>query len=232
MLDGVTPVHLSDRAAVEAAIGRVAARYASASRFDRGFVKGKLRGDPAVAAILGHAPFGEVADLGCGRGQLGLLLLELGLAQSVTGLDLDAAKIAKGNVAAAASPAARARFAVADLATASIPACDTVLLMDVLLLMPPEAQDALLSRAAAAARRRILIRAFDPDRGWRSACGRTIERLRLLFGADPAGCTLAPRPIGDIATPLAAAGFAVSVTPCWGATPLPNVLITAERRGA
>lgn len=215
-----------------AAIDRVAARYAAASRFDRGFVRGKLRGDPAVAAILALAaerPFGRVADLGCGRGQLGLLLLEAGLAESVTGFDLDPAKISRANEAAAAQPSARARFAVADLGEAAIPDCDTALLIDVLVLMPPAAQDLALARAIAAARRRVLIRAFDPDRGWRSALGLGIERIRRLFGADPAGSAVSPRPIAALAAPLEAAGFRVTVTPCWGATPLPNVLVIAER---
>lgn len=213
-------------------ITRVAERYAAVSRFDRGFVRGKLRGDPAVAAILALAatrPFGRVADLGCGRGQFGLLLLEAGLADSVTGFDLDRTKIARANAAASAQPALPARFAVADLAEAAVPECETVLLLDVLVLMPPAAQDAALARAVAAARQRVIIRAFDPDRGWRSRFGLGIERLRRLLGADPAGSTVAPRSIAALTAPLDAAGFRVSVTPCWGATPLPNVLVVAER---
>lgn len=215
-----------------AAIERVAARYAGASRFDRGFVRGKLRGDPAVAAILDHAarhPFGHVVDLGCGRGQLGLLLLESGLASSVTGLDLDRAKIDRARAAAAASPSAPARFAVADLAETAIPACDTALLVDVLVQMPEEAQESLLARTIAAARRRILVRAFDPDQGWRSRFGLATERIRRIFGADPTCVAIAPRPIASLTAPLEAAGFRVSTAPCWGSTPLPNVLIAAER---
>ena len=213
-------------------IDRVAERYAAQSRFDRGFVRGKLRGDPAVAAIVALAsqrPFGRVADLGCGRGQFGLLLLEAGLADSVAGFDLDRTKIARARAAAAADPALPARFAVADLAEAAVPESETVLLLDVLVLMPAAAQDSALAHAIAAARRRVIIRAFDPDRGWRSAVGHGIERIRRLFGADPAGSTVAPRPIAALTVPLEAAGFRVAVTPCWGATPLPNVLVVAER---
>ncbi len=217
-----------------AALDRVMARYAGASRFDRGFVRGKLRGDPAVAAILAHAaegPFGQVVDLGCGRGQLGLLLLEAGGADSLVGLDRDAAKIARAIAAAeATNPPAPARFMVADLAIAAVPDCDTLLLVDVLLLMPEAVQDALLARIAAAVRRRILIRAFDPDRGWRSRFGRTVERLRIALGADRAGgAGCHPRPVRAVVAPLRDAGFTVTVAPCWGAMPLPNVLITAER---
>lgn len=231
VLGRATSIPARDRAT--AAIERVAARYTVSSRFARGFVRGKLRGDPVVSAILalGAArPFGQVADLGCGRGQLGLLLLELGLAESVAGLDLDGRKIAHAAAAAGASePPAQARFTAADLAASAVPDCDTALLIDVLLLLPEAAQDALLMRAASATRERILIRAFDPDRGWRSRFGLAVERLRIALGADPAGGPVRPRPIAVLAAPLRAAGFAITVTPCWGATPLPNVLLVAER---
>ena len=78
-------------------------------------------------------------------------------------------------------------------------------------------------RAAAS-----LVRAFDPDRGWRSAAGLAMEVLgRALRGDRNA---IRPLPLAAVAAPFEAAGFAVSVSPCWGNTPLPNVLLVAERR--
>jgi SAM-dependent methyltransferase len=209
---------------------QVAARYRGVSRTERGFIRGKLRGDPAVAALLGLAaerPFGRVVDMGCGRGQLAIALLLSGAAEQVTGLDIDAAKV---GVARAAAEGLPARFEVADLADAPIPPCDTLLVIDVLLQLPLPAQDGLLARIAAAAPPRIAIRAFDPDRGWRSALGQAIEHARRLFGGDRglAGA-VAPRPLPEIAAPLAAAGYRVAITPCWAGTPLPNVLLVAER---
>jgi hypothetical protein len=50
--------------------------------------------------------------------------------------------------------------------------------------------------------------------------GRTIRRD---------GAEIRPLPLRTIAAPFEAAGFTVSVTPCWGRTPLPNVLLVAER---
>lgn len=223
-------------AAAPALIDRVVALYAGTSRFARGFVGGKLRTDPATAAILALATraggFGAVADLGCGRGQVGLALLVAGLADSAAGLDLDPAKIADANAAARALAAAGgppARFAAADLATAEIPPCDTALIFDVLLQMPEAAQHALIRRMAAAARRRIVIRAFDPDRGWRARLGIAMERIGCMVRRD--GSSFRPMPIAALAAPLEAAGFAVTVTPCWGWTPLPNVMLVAERPG-
>lgn len=204
---------------------RLAARYRG--RFARNFVRGKIARDPAVPAVLARGPHGHVLDLGCGRGQFSLALLLTGAADRATGYDIDAAKIALAQQAAGELPA---RFAVADLAETEIPPCDTVLLVDVLLQIPPAGQDALLGRIVAARPRRVLIRAFDPDAGWRAAFGFAMERVRRLLGGDLGlRGALAPRPVAEITQPFAAAGYRVEVAPCWSGTPLPNVLVLAER---
>ena len=205
----------------------VAGLYAGASRFARGYVGGKLRTDPVSRAVLDRAadkPFGVVADLGCGRGQLGLALLMAGRAREVIGLDRDARKIAEAQAAAVRLPA---RFIAGDLTAPSIPECDTALLIDVLYQLPAEAQRPVLAAVAARARQRVLIRAFDPARGWRSAIGLAMERAGRLVRGD--GNAIDPLPMKELAAPFRAAGFAVAVTPCWEGTPLPNVLLVAER---
>src|SRR5262249_17668383 len=86
------------------AVERVAGRYAPAdgataaerSRFH--YVRTKLLGDPIarmIADIAGEADgaLGEVLDIGTGRGQLPILLLELGRATRARGVDWDEAKI-------------------------------------------------------------------------------------------------------------------------------------------
>ncbi len=219
------------RAELAALAAAVSARYAGASRFARGFVAGKLRHDPATLALLrlaAHRPFGEVVDLGCGRGQLGLALLAAGLAERLTGLDRDRAKLAEARLAAAGLPAG---FAEADLADApALPGCDTLLMVDLLYQLPEEAQRPLLASAARAARRRVLVRAFDPGRGWRSAAGFAMEVLGRAVRGDRNA--IRPLPLAAVAAALEAAGFVVSVSPCWGNTPLPNVLLVAERAAA
>jgi trans-aconitate methyltransferase len=100
---------------------RVAGRYRACSRYTRGYVTWKMRLDPVHRAVLDLAAaerFGSVADLGCGRAQLGLSLLEAGLATSLTGLDWDAGELADARRAAAGLDAT---FAQADLRAASIP---------------------------------------------------------------------------------------------------------------
>jgi SAM-dependent methyltransferase len=208
----------------------VAALYRDASRLSRNFVRGKLLTDPATPSVLRLASaaggFGTVADLGCGRGQVGLALLTAGLAERVHGLDLDPGKIRDAARAAAGLPA---RFAVADLGTTEVPDCDTAIIFDVLLQMPEPAQQRLLARMAAAARRRVVIRAFDPGCGWRARLGFAAEQLGRVLRRD--GSVLRPLPLRELAAPFVAQGFGVKVTPCWGWTPLPNVMLVAERTG-
>lgn len=208
---------------------RVVGRYAGCSRWARGFVQGKLLTDPATPAILRLATnaggFGRVADLGCGRGQAGLALLLAGLAESVEGLDLDADKIRDANRAAQGLPA---RYAAADLGRAPVPPCDTVLILDVLLQMPVAAQLDLVARMGEAASRRVVIRAFDPDCGWRARLGSAMEEAGRRIRRD--GSDFRPLPLEEIAGPLRRQGFAMQVRPCWGWTPLPNVMLVAERQ--
>jgi SAM-dependent methyltransferase len=211
-----------------ALIGATADRYAGAGRFTRHFVAGKLRHDPATAAIFALATpsLGHVLDLGCGHGQLALALLIAGRATEVTGLDRAGPKI---NDAAGASAGLPARFEAADIATATLPDCDTVLLIDVLYQMPPALQRDLLGRVAQSARHRVLIRAFDPDLGWRSAVGFAMEGVGRTLRGEGASTSIAPLPRDELAAPLAAAGFSVTIIPCWSGTPFPNVLLIAER---
>ena len=208
--------------------GQVAARYGGASRWSRGYVRGKLLADPATNAVLRLAAaaggLGHVVDLGCGRGQIGLALLTAGLAESLIGLDLDAGKLVEARQAAAGLPA---RFEAADLAMATVPAGDTVLAFDVLYQLPAPAQHRLLAQMAQAARRRVVIRAFDPACGWRAKIGLAMEHAgRTLRGGTTA---IRPLPLAAIAAPFRAAGFSTRTLPCWGWTPLPNVMLVAER---
>lgn len=207
---------------------RIAERYAGGSRAVRGYVAGKLRSDPVASRVLeiGRAsPLGAVCDVGCGRGQLGVLLLEAGVAASVHGWDWDAEKVA---AATRAAEGLAARFERGDVRAHLIPACDTVLFVDVLHYLSIDEQDALLARAAASARRHVIVRELDPDRGWRSAVTRLQESITTGLRYNE-GARLVFRAISEIAAPLERAGFRVEVSPAWGSTPFSNVLVHARR---
>jgi SAM-dependent methyltransferase len=180
----------------------------------------------ALLDLAAEDGFGDVLDLGCGRGQLGIALLEAGAARAVIGIDWNAAHL--GDAARAAAGLAF-RAERRDLGNpGALPRADTVLIIDMLYQLHTAAQHALLEAAATAARRRILIRTADPARGWRSTLTRTLERIARPFWPH-SGAHVNARAPAAIAAMLQARGFRVSVAPCWAGTPFANVLLRAER---
>lgn len=212
---------------------RVTERYRACGRATEGYIRGKLRRDPVLRAVLALPyDFGDVLDLGCGRGQLGIALLEAGRARSVQGLDRNARHLGEAERAAAGlvtRPSLAFRALCRDLADgADIARADTVMMVDVLYQLETEAQLALLRAAAQAARERLLIRTLDPDRGVRSAL--TLAAERLVRRISPhSGARVNPLPIPLLAGVVKREGLAVNVLPCWQGTPFANVLLSARR---
>ncbi len=209
----------------------IAARYRGCGRFATHYVAGKLRFDPLTGALLalGRADgLGEVADLGCGRGQFAALLLEAGLARRVVGLDASARLLEQ------ARHALRGlcfEGRLQDLSTnAAIPPADTVLLLDVLYQLPTAAQARVLDAVARAARRQVVIRTADPAQGGRAWLTLMLEQAGRRTWPH-AGAVVNARPISWIAGRLSEAGWSVQVAPCWAGTPFSNVLLTARRDG-
>jgi uncharacterized protein (DUF2062 family)/SAM-dependent methyltransferase len=228
------------------AVERVAARFASPysesarerTRFH--YLRTKLLGDP-VAKLLADVAgserdaLGALLDVGTGRGQLPLLLIELGCAASVRGVDWDAAKIADAERAVAAGRDAGdgpldAVFVQGDVRTAPFAPADTVLLIDILHYFSPHEQDAILDRAAGATRPngRLFVREADTARGWRSWATLAEERLATLVRWHR-GERVRFRSSGDITRRLEAAGFRCTVRPAWGKTPFSNVLVVGQK---
>jgi SAM-dependent methyltransferase len=205
----------------------VADRYAPSGRVARHYVASKLRRDPVHRAVLQTAPdLGAVADIGCGRGQLSMLLLLAGRARAAVGIDRHRAHL--GQAQRAASGLAFTPI-LADLdCPAEMPECDTAMLVDVLYQLAPDAQRGLLANAARAARQRVLIRTPDLGFGLRSRMTLLAERTALRFSPH-SGARVAPTPIPDLAEMLHREGFEVAVTPCFQGTPFSNVLVSARR---
>jgi 2-polyprenyl-3-methyl-5-hydroxy-6-metoxy-1,4-benzoquinol methylase len=214
----------------DAALARTAERYAHASgrRASYWYVRGKLRGDPCARAIAERAPLGDVLDLGCGRGQLALFLVEHGAATRVRGCDADAAKI---ELAERAADGLDARFACADARDADAAPADTVLLIDVLHYFAREDQDALLARAARLVKPggRLFIREATTSLGIRSHVTRAFEWLAAATRINR-GERLVYRDIErEVVPALEASGMRCAIEPCWQGTPFGNVLVVAER---
>ena len=217
-------------AAARAALRRTAARYRSCARFTRHYVASKLKRDPIHLALLGLAaerPFGHIIDVGCGRGQISVALLEAGLATAATGMDwADAALADLRRAGVGLRIDTIARDLSADI---RVPAGDTVLVIDVLYTMERGSALALLNAVAAAARERVLVRSMDASAGWRGRFAVTIERLaRPLW--PHAGARVDPLPPAALAAALEERGFTTRMAPCWGKTPFANVLMVGKRR--
>lgn len=226
------------------AVERVAARYAppdgatavERSRFH--YVRTKLLGDPVakmIADIAGDAPgvLGEVLDIGTGRGQLPILLLELGRATRARGMDWDDQKIAAGRRAAAVSPSLPVELVRGDARAVEGAPADTVMLIDLLHYFTLEEQDEILRRAASMVREggRILVREADTERGLRSAVTLLEERMFTAIRFNR-GERVLFRPARELAARLTEAGLLCEVRPAWGRTPFSNVLVIGTKRAA
>lgn len=223
---------------------RVAWRYAPdyeaepAQRARFHYVRVKLIGDPIarlVADVAGERPgtLGTLFDIGTGRGQLPILLLELGRATRARGFDWDEAKVAEANLAArqhGEQGALDAEFTVADATEAAVAPADTVLLIDVLHYLTLDEQDRLLERAADAVRPggRLVVREADTKRGWRSIMT-LAEELFFTAVRFNRGARVRFRPARDIVARLEARGLECIVRPAWGKTPFSNVLVVGSR---
>ncbi|HYE35734.1 methyltransferase domain-containing protein [Methylocaldum sp.] len=223
---------------IDRLIEDTARRYRAAGRFTEGFVRGKLRHDPVYAYLLSNPAWlprtGPVLDLGCGRGILMSLLSEarkLALTpfgdMCLKGIEL------RPNDAAAARLALGddAEIMIADVRTAPLPECGTVVLLDLLFYLGGEDQDRLLKRIAEILPGDgvLVMREPDAGAGLRFQATRAAERL----------CALARghfrqrhhyRSETEWRGLLEAFGFSVETVSMSEGTPFANVLFIARLR--
>ena len=225
--EDTTPAETSSRESFEAALLRTIERYRRAPIGDRFYVAGKLRSDP-VTGMLAALPgdFGRVLDVGAGRGQFGLLLLELGRLSALSGFDGDARKIELFRAAAGDA----ARVEVRDLLDLPEAEVDSALLIDVLHYLPPVEQGEVLRQLEKRVPRgRIMIRELDAVPGARSSVTRAGEWLAKITGYNRGRSARHYRPASELVAELAKYGFSCQVLGASVGTPFGNVLIVATR---
>jgi SAM-dependent methyltransferase len=212
-----------------AALERTTQRYRACGRFAYRYVGAKLRYDPLygmLPSLAARQTFGSVLDIGCGRGQLGIALLESGAARVVLGFDQNRVHLRQAARAAVDLPL---RVEPCDLTQCeALPMVDTVFLIDVCYQLPTNVQNRLLRAAAVAARSCIVIRTADPAQGWRSTLSRVLEWSCRPFWPH-SGAHVNPRPLRELIAIVTDSGFSVTVMPCWRGTPFCNVLLVGRR---
>jgi trans-aconitate methyltransferase len=159
-------------------VRHVARRYPTDGRIYRA-LRLRLGGLRRIAALFPDA--GLVVDLGCGTGLLGHCLLAGGPGRSVLGIDHDEARLAQ---AAASTRGLAFEVRPGDMATAAIPPCAGVALVDVLHYLGSEAQEDVLRRAATALGPGGTLVLRDPDRSaaLRYPLARLHEAIALRTG--------------------------------------------------
>lgn len=195
----------------------------------QGYVRGKLRSDPAyaeTAAIVAACP-APVLDVGCGPGLLAHYLDACGIDVPYHGLDTDKRKITRAREAAGGL--GRVGFEQADCL--NLPEWQGhVILLDALHYLDGEKQARLLHAAPprVAPGASLVIRTVLRERSWRFRATQAEEAFIRGSRWIRGGVKHYPR-IGELLAPLQDAGLAVETYPMFGHTPFNSHLILATR---
>jgi SAM-dependent methyltransferase len=235
---------------------QAAQRYRSCGMTAWQFARGKLLGDPVYRAVL-DGPWlkrgGTVIDLGCGQGLMLALIAEARAAERVRSLDRIAglrglpeggsrpaagapseAKLVGVELRAKVAEIARralgdeAEITAADARSEALPVAGTILVFDVLHMMPAADQEALLRGLVAALEPggTLLLREADAGAGWRFQAVNFANRAKaFFFGYSSKGFCF--RTKDEWRALLESHGLRVEVWPMGKGTPYGNVLFAA-----
>jgi len=226
------------------------APYRAAGRFAWYFAQGKLGRDPVFRGMLerGDLPArARVLDIGCGQGLLASLLSAIddvhsrGLwparwpaapaGTSYTGIELMPRDVARAQ-AAVGHLSGAPRFVCADMRTAELPACDVVVILDVLHYVDHTAQEGVLTRVrdALLPHGRLLLRIGDAANRRGFAVSQWVDHIVTLARGHRVPPTFG-RPLHEWSALLRRLGFVVNGVPMSRGTPFANVLLVADLPG-
>ena len=227
------------------------APYRRSGRWAWHWARGKLQHDPVFRGMVrrGDLPAqARVVDIGCGQGLVASLLQASrdlqrarqwsaawpvqSSASSYMGIELMPKDVARAQ-ASLGELALSPRFVCGDMCQAAIPACDVVVILDVLHYVEHAAQDALLERVrdALLPRGRLLLRVGDAAQTRGFAASQWVDR----FVTRARGHRVPPtwgRTLQEWTARLQALGFSVRAVPQSQGTPFANVLLVADLQGA
>ena len=204
------------------------------SRWDYHYSRGKLASDPLYPGVCdalrgSQAP---LLDLGCGLGLLAHALRSDGIALPYRGVDNDAGKIARAEAAASRAALPEVSFACIDLAHELPAHSGSVVILDVLQYLAPEAQGRLLDGAFAMLTpgARLVIRTGLADGGRRARLTHAVDAFSRVLGWMNAAPKQYPN-AEALRARLDAAGLESQFTALYGNTPFNNWRIVATKPG-
>ena len=231
------------------------APYRAVSRWSWHWARGKLWHDPVFQGLLmrGDIPaHSKVVDIGCGQGLMASLLQACAdlqaagqwpapwpaqaSATSYLGVELMPKDVARAQ-AALQTLALAPRFVCQDMRQASLPACDLVVILDVLHYVDHAAQDQLLRRVrdalAAGTPRpgRLLLRVGDAANARGFSASQWVDRIVTWARGHRVPPTWG-RPLQAWVQLLEELGFQVRAIPQSQGTPFANVLLVADLKAA
>lgn len=229
--------------------------YRRAGGFAWRFARGKLGFDPVFRALVERGLLGRgalrVVDIGCGQGLLASLIdamhrhHTLGLWPSqwpaaprtacYVGVELMPRDVARGEQAIDTLDP-KPELICGDMRSTPLPACDVVVILDVLHYVDIPEQDAVLARVRDALRAgvdardgagRLLLRVGDSAERRAFAISQWVDHAVTRVRGHRAPPTWG-RPLADWTAALKALGFAVQSMPMSQGTPFANVLLVCD----
>lgn len=210
-------------------VAEAAERYRQIGHWAAGFASGKMSQDPVYRAVIEQLPAeGVLLDVGCGEGYLLALAAAARPELALVGIDHDAGRLLKAQVALAGlipSPQLTAQDA-----REGLPAADVVTCLDVLHYLPLPQQDALIAAMARSLKPGgvLLVREGERGDGLGSAILELTERVSVALGRHQ-GDGVFFRPSQSICDAMAASGMSVVTHPCRQGTPFANTLFIARK---
>jgi SAM-dependent methyltransferase len=203
--------------------------YRDASFGTRLYIAVKLRICPLLEVEAYFPKRGKALDLGCGNGFFSSLLKLGSPGRTVVGMDLDPKKI--GQAKRLEKRFEGLRFDEGNIAEAPFPPADMVSLIDVLYLIPFDAQERILRRAYDALRPggRLLLKDMDTRPRWKYAWNSFQETISVRIVGFTLGSRFYFRSRADYARLLESIGFKVEAVPLDRRQCYPHILFVGRK---